>query len=117
MSTSYTVTGISGVGSADGKHKGPGNKRDLFVPLLSPHIVAAGVVSLSSGTMTVNFPKALPGGFAKYAVIVSGGTAATTASKTNNDHGDFVSFVINGTGTDSVSYIVVLTGSENQSSF
>jgi hypothetical protein len=38
-----SVTGVSGHGAAEGC-KGPGNRRNQFVPLRSPHVVAAGVL-------------------------------------------------------------------------
>ena len=46
-----TVTGQSGRGIAYGG-RGPGNKRNQFVPNVSPHVVAAGTITLTTGTAT-----------------------------------------------------------------
>ena len=96
-----SVTGV-GQGAAYG-NKGPHNGRDQYVPLLSPHVVAAGFADLSGTTLTVTFPTPLPGSGAasntgKYVVILTSCEASTTPAQvttlTNNSDGDFASFEI-----------------------
>jgi hypothetical protein len=107
-----SVTGV-GPGAADG-NKGPGNGRDQFVPLLTPHVVAAGTVALVAGAATVTFPTALDGSETGYAVILTpeATNLASVSAKTDNSDGDFESFAIAGTGTDSVMWAVVKTGNQ-----
>ena len=73
-----SVTGV-GKGAALGM-KGPGNKRDQFVPLAAPHIVASGVTYLSSTTGTVTLSEVLPLTPDRYAVVCSAGTLTSNAS-------------------------------------
>ena len=107
--TSQTGTGA---GASFSGQKGPGNGRNVYVPMVSPHVVAAGSVALSGGTATVTFPTPLAGGKAKYVVMTTGETAATTNVTTKTDNGDdeFASFVITGTGTATVQWMVVTRG-------
>jgi hypothetical protein len=104
-----SVTGV-GPGAADG-NKGPGNGREQFVPLLTPHVVAAGTAVLVAGALTVTFPTALSGSETNYAVILtSDNLLASVSAKTDNGDGDFASFAIAGTLTDSVMWCVIKTG-------
>jgi hypothetical protein len=105
-----SVTGVSGAGAAN-NNKGPSNGRNAFVPLVCPHIVAAGLAELSGTTLTVTFPVALAGGYAKYAVILTSAEASTTPAQvttlTDNDDDDFESFQItNASGKDTFWMVV-----------
>jgi hypothetical protein len=107
-----SVTGISGHGSAEAAGmKGPGNGRNQYVPLVSPHIIAAGNVVLASGSAVVSLPSAAAMPAASYAILATGTAAAARVSAvSNNGSGNLAYFTITGTGTDSVAYAVVLTG-------
>lgn len=106
-------TSVTGKGKGAAQHKGPKNGRDTFVPLLSPHVVAAGLVTLSSGVATVTFPAALSGAGSDYAVILTPQAATTTAprvtGKTDNSDGDFSSFDVAGANV-SHAWVVVKNG-------
>lgn len=112
-----SVTG-KGVGASYGGIKGPGNNRNFFVPQITPHIVAAGVVTLSGGTATVTFPTALTGSGSsttvpKYVVMLTARSATTTLPRVTtltDTSGNFASFVITGNGTDVIGWTVVTTG-------
>jgi hypothetical protein len=108
-----SVTGISGPGSSEGGFRGPGNGRNEYVSLISPHVITAGVVTLSGGVATVSFPASLSSGNANYVVILTDATAlhpASVGTTTNDSNGNFASFVVNGTGSDVINYIVVSVG-------
>lgn len=96
-----SVTGV-GQGSADKKgHKG---SEHLFVgveKLIGPRIVIAGSVTLVGGAATVTFPTTLSGVAADYIVITSSASHSSANTLTTG------SFIIAGTGTDVVSYVVV----------
>lgn len=92
-----SATSTQGVGKGAANHKGPKNGREVFVPKLSPHVVAAGHVTPAGGTATVTFPTALDEAAANYAVIVTPQAATTTVPKitTKTDtSGVFASFVL-----------------------
>lgn len=104
----------TGQGAAYPGQKGPGNGRNVFVPTSSAHVVAAGRVTLSSGTATVTFPTPLSGANTKYSVQLTPHSATTTVPRvttlTDNSDSNFASFVITGNGTDSIGYAVILNG-------
>jgi len=106
-----SVTG-TGPGAAHAGVKGPHNGRDFFVPQITPHIIAAGTVALAAGTATVTFANPLSGSETGYVVhVTSEGTGnAAVTTKTDNSDGNFASFVITGTGTDSVMWMVANAG-------
>lgn len=106
-----SVTGI-GPGSAFPGQKGPGNERNIYVPLAGPHVVAAGTGALVGGTLTVTFPTALEGGNGDFAVVATSETTNTVyvSAKTDDANGDFASFQITGTGTDSFQWVVAKAG-------
>ncbi len=107
------ATSSQGVGNGAGyANKGPQNGRNQYVPLVSPHIVLAGKVTLAGGTATVVFPEALTGAGTDYAVIVtprSGSTAPAVTTRNDNSDGNFISFVVTG-GNVAHDYIVVKHG-------
>jgi hypothetical protein len=107
-----SVTGISGPGSAEGLNKGPGNGRNQYVPLVSPHVIAAGTVTLSSNTAVVELPKPAAQPASGYAILVTGSTAAAYITGSSNDAttGGLTNFTIHGGSTDSVSYAIVQAG-------
>lgn len=106
-----SVTGVSGAGMAYNT-KGPGNKRNVNVPQICPHVVAAGEVALAAGVATVTFPSALSGSETGYMVFVTPAAAhlTTVSAKTDDADGNFASFAIAGTGTDTVGWVVVKAG-------
>jgi hypothetical protein len=105
-----SVTGV-GPGSAEAGVKGPGNGRNIYVPQVSPHVLAAGSGVLAGGALTVTFPSALAGSESGYVVMLTTDAAvAAVAAKTDDADGNFASFDIAGTGTDSVMWMVVNAG-------
>lgn len=105
-----TTTQGTGPGAA-WNNKGPGNGRNMYVPSVNPHIVAAGTVTLAAGAATVTFPNALTGSETGYVVMLTP-EAANVASVSSKDDtgGNFASFDIAGTGTDDVMWMVVKAG-------
>jgi hypothetical protein len=107
-----SVTGV-GPGAADGLHKGPGNGRNVFVPLQTPHVVAAGTATVPGGlTVTVTFPTQLDDTETEFAVLVIGETDATAfvSAKTDNANGHFASFDITAGAAQDVMWVVVKNG-------
>lgn len=106
-----TVTGVSGPGSSDGMHRGPQNGRNIYVPLQSPHVVAAGTVALVGGAATITFPSPLAGSKTGYSVILTSETAnAGYVSAKTDVSGYFASFAITGTGTNTINWAVMKSG-------
>lgn len=106
---------VTGTGMGAGfSNYGPQNGRDVYVPLNSPHVVAAGSVDLVGGVKTVYFSTPLSGGHASYAVMLTANSATTTVSRvttlTDDGNGNFASFIITGNGTDTVAYAVISVG-------
>lgn len=107
------ATSVTGVGNGPAfNNKGPHNGRDVYVPLLSPHVVTAGTITLSGTTGTVTFPVALTGDKSKYAVVATPatGTTAPAIAKTNDSDGNFASFTITGGSGVVHDYIVCTSG-------
>lgn len=110
------ATSVTGKGKGAGyANKGPHNGRDVYVPLLSPHVVAAGFVTLSGGVATVTLPTALTGSNAGYGVILTPQAATTTVarvtSKTNDADGNFSAFAVAG---DNIAHAWVIVKTGNQ---
>lgn len=105
-----SVTGLSGAGIA--AHKGV--KNPVYVPMLSPHVVAAGVATTAGGgTVTVTFPTPLTGSKTNYIVVLTalgGTTVAKVTTQTDNSDDNFASFVITGHASTDHNYIVVTAG-------
>jgi len=110
------ATSVTGVGPGDAFPgiKGPNNNRNVFVPLLSPHVVAAGIVSTATNAATVTFPEALSGDKDTYVVMLTADntTAAahgvTAHTKANDSDGNFASFAIRSeAATETVMWMVV----------
>jgi len=106
------ATSVTGAGlGAAGSSKGPHNGRDYFVPKSTPHVVSAGNVTLSGGAATVTFPTPLTGSKTLYGVLLTPSSANAAGVTTKTDvSGNFASFVIAGTGTNSVDWAVVSLG-------
>lgn len=106
-----SVTGV-GPGSADAGVKGPGNGRNHYVPMATPHVVAAGSGVLDGGgALTVTFPSALSGSESGYVVMVTTDNAVCgVGAKTDDADGNFASFDLAGTAADSVMWMVVNAG-------
>ena len=109
-----SVTGLSGPGSAEGLNRGPGNGRNTYVSLISPHVFTAETVTVGgAGTVLVTFTDPVPGDKANYVVLLTNNTGARApwvSTKTNDTAGNFNSFTITGTASDVVSYAVVSVG-------
>ena len=105
-----SVTG-KGLGAADHGVKGPHNGRNHFLASISPHVVAAGSVALATGAATVTFPAALENGKANYVVMATALSAnGASVSSMTNVSGQFASFDLAGTGTDTVMWVVCTVG-------
>lgn len=89
--------------------KGPGNGRNTFVPLVSPHIVAAGVATVSGAGTVVVALASLTGGAELYSVQANGPHAVTVTAKTETDD-VLTSVTLTGTVADSVDYVVTTVG-------
>ena len=102
--------GPSGPGSAMGAGvKGPGNGRNIFVPLVSPHIVAAGNATIPVATTIVVSLQGLTGAATDYSVQANGPHAVTVTAKTETA-GVLTSITLTGTNTDVVDYVVTTIG-------
>lgn len=109
------ASSVTGVGHGAGwSNKGPHNGRDLYVPLNSPHVVAAGSCALVGGVKTITFATPLHGSKTGYVVMLTAQSATTTVSRvttlTDNSDGNFASFIITGNGTDTVAWSVINVG-------
>lgn len=110
-----SVTGV-GMGMAYNQ-KGPGNKRDQFVPMVCPHVVAAGTVTTAGNVATVTLPDHLDLPANRYIVMLTTEDAAAAArgvavtAKTNNGSGLFTSFaIISEAAAQVVAWMVVNVG-------
>ena len=105
-----SVTGV-GHGSAH-NNKGPHNGRNVYVPLLSPHVVTAGMITLDGTTGVVTFPEPLAGSHANYAVIVTPATGSTApaVAKHNDSDTNFDYFTITGGSGVVHNYAVITCG-------
>ncbi len=104
-----SVTGV-GTGSADRKNKGSEHTTLGVEHLIGTRVVACGSVALVGGAATITFPQPLTGSKANYFVFVqqfNSTNAARTTTMTDNVDGNFASFVIAGTGTDTIFWQVV----------
>ncbi|MHA2043196.1 MAG: hypothetical protein ACW99G_00295 [Candidatus Thorarchaeota archaeon] len=110
------ATSVTGTGPGDAFPgiKGPGNERNIYVPLLTPHVVHAGIVTTATNAATVTFPEVLGGDKDNYVVMLTADntTAAahgvTAHTKTNDGDGNFASFSIRSeNATETVMWMVV----------
>ena len=97
----------TGVGSAMPNVKGPGNNRNTYTSLLTPHVVAAGSKLLSGGTGTVILP--VSGVTADYKVFVTDKSAATACNATEAVSSGYMTITFTGGTTDTLNYVVVRT--------
>ena len=106
------TTGNQGSGHGSAMHagiKGPGNGRNTFVPLVSPHIVAAGVATVGgAGTVAVALA-GLTGDADAYSVQAQGPNAVTVTAKTETAS-VLTSITLTGTVADSIDYVVTTVG-------
>ena len=108
-----SVTG-QGKGAALGQ-KGPGNKRDMFLPLSGPHIVATGT-TVAGTTVTVKLNDSLPLPPTSYVVICTPLASTTTLYVTNVQDvnglvvGGLYQFTINTASSVAVQWMVVQIG-------
>jgi hypothetical protein len=75
--TTGTVPPNNGAGGA-WANKGPGNNRNVFVPLETPHVVCAGTITTAATVASVTFPTALPAAPASYVVLLTAVDASAT---------------------------------------
>jgi hypothetical protein len=110
MGASYvTGTRPAGVGSAEKSGmKGPGNGRNQYVSLVSPHVVTVDSVSLSSATVTVTLPQPLPLAASKYSIFTAS-TAHSSATGVDAS-GKLSSIIFIGTSTQTVNYTIITKG-------
>ena len=104
-----SVTGVSGVGAVT-LQKGPGNGRNQYQPLISPNIIAAGLVTAAADHADLTVPlSGMPDAAANLAVIVTGqGTdvGGVVKSKTDVD-GKLSSFVVSADSAGAIAWMVV----------
>jgi hypothetical protein len=109
------ASSVTGKGHGAGyANKGPHNGRQLYVPLHSPHVLAAGVATMATGTATVTFPTPLADSKVKYIVMLTAQSATTTVARvttlTDNSDASFASFVITAGTSDVVAWTVINIG-------
>jgi hypothetical protein len=96
----FSVTGV-GPGGAMPNVKGQGNNRNLYIPALTPHVIKAGIMTVS-GTPANN-------------VIIIKVPVANTAAEGNiaNTVNDFAAFATSTTITSALSAGIVINGLTN----
>lgn len=106
--TASSVTGI-GPGSADdGLNKGSEHMTLGVEKLLGPRVMAVSKAVLSGGAATVTFPQPLPGSKTNYFVFLTTfASAANVGVVTDDADGNFASFTIAGTGSNTINWVVV----------
>ena len=110
-----SVTGLSGKGIAYGA-RGPGNKRNQFVPNVCPHVVASGThTDDGTTTGTILFSDPLVGSNSEYIVLAqSQGTNVTGAlviTTTTNVGGKMTGFTYTGlTASVVLGWVVINLG-------
>ena len=108
-----SVTGLSGKGIAYGA-RGPGNKRNQFVPNVCPHVVASGKIDATiGGAATVVFSDPLVGDKTDYIVLLMGqddatGSVIITKNATSNKMTGFT--VASATASVGLGWVVVNLG-------
>ena len=105
-----SVTG-KGLGTAMPNIKGPGNNRDQFVPILTPHIVASGTIACVGATATLKLP--VTGTTGQYIAIANDLTTysnAVGAVVSAVSAAGYITVTFAGTGTDSIGYMLIKTG-------
>lgn len=112
-----SVTG-KGQGASYAGIKGPGNNRNFYVSKITPHVVAAGELTLDgSGDGTVTFTESLALHADNYVVMLTSrnatATAASLVSKANTSS-KFSSFVVKGTAANIVQWAVIRTGNAEE---
>jgi hypothetical protein len=110
-----SVTGISGPGSAENNGmKGPGNGRNQYVPLVSPHVISANTTTLTGGTSLITFPAPYLGDKSKYMVFAQAvggsGTHVNVTQMNNDEMGNFASFQLTGASGTVCNWLVVNRG-------
>lgn len=107
-----SVTGVSGPGSVAGNNKGSEHMSLGVAKLIGPKVAAAGKVTLSGTTGTVEFP-ALVGVVGDYVVMVSANTSThvyvSTAMAAVTDTNAW-SFIVTGGSGAVVNWAVIKTG-------
>lgn len=109
------ASSVTGVGKGAGwANKGPQNGRQLYVPIHSPHVLAAGVATMVSGTATITFPTPFGSSKTNHIVMLTPQSATTTVARvttlTDNSNAHFASFVITAGTTDVVAWSVINIG-------
>jgi hypothetical protein len=114
MGASYVAgTRPAGSGVAGGM-KGPGNGRNQFAPLVSPHVVHCDTVSLTTtGTTTVaaatvTLPAPLALSASKYSIITASSSHSSAVGV--DASGKLSTIVVSGVATQTVSYAVLKKG-------
>jgi hypothetical protein len=99
------ASSVTGKGPGDAECvKGPGNKRNFYVPQVTTHVVAAGegAVVGAGGTVVIPLPASLTGAESCYSILITRRQAALqtdlwVSAKTDDADGSFVSFTVSGT--------------------
>lgn len=104
-----SATGV-GNGSVEGKNAGSKGFTISGSRLIGPRTVAAGVGTLSGGTLVINLPllKTAPFGYSVHVTDTSGTATAISAVLTSTTTNSVVT--VTGTGTHTISYLVVKNG-------
>ena len=112
MGASYVAGTAPGAGMANNQ-RGPGNGRDYLVAKVSPHVVKAGIATMTSNAKIIDV-SGLPNAAASYAIILSAtdNNLAYADTKVNSSAGKFTTFTIHSAGASSVvAWSVISIGS------
>jgi hypothetical protein len=109
MSASYAAGTAPGPGSAEPNGKGSTRDSMTVDKLIGPRVVAAGTVTLSSGTATVTFPQPMPLAASNYIVVTQqfNSSNSTRCTSKTDSSSKFSSFAVAGTSSDVVQWLVI----------
>jgi hypothetical protein len=105
------ASSVTGVGPGDAECvKGPGNRRNFWVPQVTTHVVTAGHATVGgSGTVVVPIPRTLNGGADCYVVLLTPlqATDGWVSAKTEDSDGNFIGFTISGSSGDDFEWAII----------
>jgi hypothetical protein len=110
-----SATSVTGNGKGAGfPNRGAQNGRDTFIPLLSPHVVAAGIVTLDDNYAEVKMPTALTSTSENdYVIFVTPQESVEdipyVSDKTFDDNDNLTGFTVNGSNA-AHAWVVVKAG-------
>jgi hypothetical protein len=105
------ASSVTGKGPGDAECvKGPGNRRNFWVPQVTTHVVTAGTATIGgAGSVVVYLPDSLVGAASCYSVLITPhqDTSAWLSAKNEDADGNFVSFELTGSSGDEHEWAVI----------